>query len=529
MAKIPITRVGTIGVVKDLADQFLPLQAWTDAKNVRMRDVGVYRIEGERQVFGTPTVPPKWAMAVPGNAEYFWLYSDMDKVYVWNGTVHTDITKVATTYTGTDLDLWTGTLLGGVPILNNGAEVPQFWSNLSTAQRLTDLTNWPAGVTARALRAFGPYLLALNVTKSGTNFPNMVKWSHPADPGAVPSSWDETDETKDAGEVELTDVFAGGLVDGVALGGVFIVYKENSTHILRSINNRFIFDFDPLFPASGVLGIHCAREIPTKSQIFLATGDDIIIHGIQRGEIQSVLDSRARRFLLNDMDIPNRGRSFVVSNERQKEMWFCYPESGGTWPTKALIWDYSINTITFRDLNTVSFIASGIVEETSSPSYDASSDTYDSITGSYHAGVVGAEEQNLLMCLPDATELRKADVADDFDGVAISAHAERTGLTVIGVDRQGQPIVDLQTIKLISRVWIRATGAPFNVRVGAQEEEDGTIIWSSTETFTPGTDKFVDFTEPVSGRIIAVRVESTGGANWTVEGYDLIVEPLGEF
>ena len=37
------------------------------------------------------------------------------------------------------------------------------------------------------------YLIALDLTKSGTRYPHMVKWSAAADPGTVPASWDETD------------------------------------------------------------------------------------------------------------------------------------------------------------------------------------------------------------------------------------------------------------------------------------------------------------------------------------------------
>src|SRR5258706_476813 len=81
---------------------------------------------------------------------------------------------------------------------------------------------------AKIIRSFGPYLLALNVTKGANIYPHMVKWGHPADPGSVPSSWDETDETKDTGEKDLPDVTAGVIQDGLPLQGNFYVYKEGS-------------------------------------------------------------------------------------------------------------------------------------------------------------------------------------------------------------------------------------------------------------------------------------------------------------
>ena len=530
MARIPINQLGSIGVVRDIVNQFLPPQAWTNANNMRMRGDGAVRISGDIQVFDTPSVAPKWAMGVPGiSNEYFWLYSDGAAVHCYNGTAHADITQAATTYGATDVDLWTGTLLGGIPILNNDNDVPQYWPTLDNTVKLADVTAWPAGVSAKAIRAFGPYLLALNITKAGSNFPNMVKWSHPADPGALPISWDHTDETKDAGEVELTDVYAGGLVDGIPIGNVFVVYKENSAHILRYSNSRFVFQRDPLFPTTGILSLHCVAEIPVKGQVFLATGEDIVVHGLQRGEIQSLLDNRNRRTLNADIDTVNIKRSFCVSNEREKEMWFCYPEIGETWPTKALIWNYTDNTITFRDLEEVSFITNGIIQTAETVDWDSMVGNWDADPDTWSANLLGAASQNMLMCLPEVTQMRKVDTGDDFTGMDIDAFIERTDLAVIGVDRRGQPMVDVGVIKLINRVWVKARGAPFNVQVGAQEEEGGVIVWSSEELFTPGVDRFVDFFEPVSGRFIAIRFLSLGGLEWKVEGYDLDLEVLGTF
>ena len=52
--------LGKIGVVKDVASQELPINAWSDAMNMRFRNGGIERMKGEQQVFATPTVTPPW-------------------------------------------------------------------------------------------------------------------------------------------------------------------------------------------------------------------------------------------------------------------------------------------------------------------------------------------------------------------------------------------------------------------------------------------------------------------------------------
>ena len=63
-------------------------------------------------------------------------------------------------------------------------------------------------------------------------FTNMVKWSHQADPGTVPASWDETDPALDAGEKTLSDS-PGDNITGMQLGEDFIVYKYETCHVMR--------------------------------------------------------------------------------------------------------------------------------------------------------------------------------------------------------------------------------------------------------------------------------------------------------
>src|SRR6185503_8670264 len=116
-------------------------------------------------------------------------------------------------YNATGAVDWNGTLLGGVPIMNNGVDVPQFWAAYSVATKMANLTNWPATLRAKVIRAFGPYLLACNLTDGAVLKPHDVPWSEPAETGSVTGSWDITVRSTHAGQVSLPDVDSGLILD----------------------------------------------------------------------------------------------------------------------------------------------------------------------------------------------------------------------------------------------------------------------------------------------------------------------------
>ncbi len=527
MPKVPIDNLGTLGVIRDVPSHSLPPEAWSSALNVRFFDGKAERMLGHINVFGTPSLAYKWIMPAPTPSTYFWLAATLAKVHVWNDSAWTDITRVSGDYTATDADLWNGGLLGGVPIINNGVDDPQSWDPKTTGTKLVDLPNWPASTTARMLRPFGNFMVAMDVTKSGTRFEHMVKWSHPAVPGAVPPSWDETDATKDAGEKDLTDVQAGAIIEAFPLGNSLIIYKFGSVWSMQHVRGLFIFDFEKVFETVGILATNCVKGVPRRRQHFVATGDDLIIHnGV---EAESVIDRKMKKYVSAILDTTNFARSFVVANLAKNEMWFCLPLQGASTPNHAIIWNYIDGTITEKELPSVSFISLGIVSETESKIWDAQVGAWDIALDTWDDKKFRAQAFDLLMAEPGSTKLHLLDRGNTYDGTNFDAHLERTGLAIVGRDRQGEPRVDFTQRKMVTRIWVKATGAPFSVRLGAQEVEEGPVTWSPKQTFTPGVDRYVDMPEPVSGLLLAVRFESDSGRQWTISGYDLEVELLGEF
>ena len=519
--KIEVQKVGSIGIVQDQQQHGLPAATWTAGKNIRFLNSSASRIEGHSQIFSTPTVTPYAVFNVPGVADQtFWFYFSLAKAYVVESGVHNNVTRAAGDYTITEGRTWTNCILGGIPIFNNGTDKPQYWSALSVSQALQDLSNWPTNTRARVIRNFGSYLIAMNLTESGTNKPHKVLTSHKADPGALPSSWDETDATKDATTFELTDIKGGELMDGLGLGSQFIFYKKNSTHLMRFVGGQDIWSKDRLFEDSGILNTRCVCAFNKGTMHFVVTQNDIIKHSGTPGGVESVVEGKNKEAIFAEMDSTYYLNSFVVHNEKKKECWFVYPTTGNTIPNKAFIYNYVNKSHSFRDMDALG-ADFGVVSDTSGTQWNSSTSTWDTITGPWQA----AGREAILFASPGDIKLFKLDDGLAFGTATPLAFLERTDL-VYESDH-----IKFGTKVLITRIWPKLVGnGKWTIRVGASEYEQGPVTWSNSVLFDPTLGvPYMDVTPPISGRLPAVRFEQQENVASTLHGYDLRVSPLGEF
>lgn len=515
---------GQHGIISDRQPHELPLNAWSAGRNIRMKDGYVEKFLGHQAMFGTPTIVPYWLLPVAAPSAYFWIYAGLTKVYVWDGGTHTDITRAAGgDYNANANNNWTGGVLGGIPILNNGVDVPQQWNPQSVVTDLAPLSNWNAAHSCKSIRPFKRYLIALDVTKSGVRYPFMVKWSHPAAPGGVPSSWDETDATKDAGEWELKES-NGYVLDGFPMRDLFVIYKEDSIWGMQAIGGIAIFRFSNLFRSIGAISRRCAVEVVSGQHVVFSP-DDIVIHDGQTA--RSIIDAKRRRALFNAIDTTNFRRCFAASNLARQEVWFCYPETGQTLPNKAEVWNFNNATWATRDLPGVTHIESGIIDP------GAGTDQWQNAVGDWTAETTSWGEQGynaaltrILMASAQNTRLYQADVTTQEAGVNSTAYIERTGL---GFPlKVGQP-PDFSTRKLLKRLWPRiegTVGQSVSVYVGAQERVGGSVTYGAPKTFVIGTTKSLDFL--VNSPLHAIKVESTGSLEWRLHGYEVDVVPAGK-
>jgi hypothetical protein len=516
---MPIFRVptaGATGVVQDLSQTELPPQGFTDALNMRFLDGQATQFLGHGEIYPTAPVTPYHLLPVQVGGYRYWLYAGLAKIYAVaapGGTVtHTNLTRqtagVDVNYSGA-AGAWTSCSLSGIPILNPGntSDPPQAW-DLNLAHKFAALSAWPASTYCKSLRAYKNQLVALNVTKGATNYPFMVKWSHPADPGSVPISWDPTDPTVDAGEVDLAE---GGdpIQDGLQLGGTFIVYKQSSVWRMDYTGGAFINSFTKVLGTSGAMNVNCVVEIDGFHVVL--TNSDIIVHDGQSA--QSVLDKQMRRALFQKIDVSGFGLCFVAKNPFLNEVWICFPSGGATTCDTALVWNYKDKTTTFRQLPNLNYAAFGQVETALAGLWSGDGAGWSSDTTSW-AGADFTPDAVRMMMATSGGKLFLADSSAAFDTTTVTSYLERRSVPV-GAPEQ------MKTILSVRPRITGATGDTLTVKVGGSNDDPYSApTYDATASFTIGQQTSVDLTS--TWRYPAIRFENNGGASrWRLDSYDV--------
>lgn len=508
--RIALGSAGEVGVVSDLPAIDLPLNAWSRVENVRMKEACAEKALGYASAYSIdPTVAPYAVFPYKGPASVLWVYAGLAKLKVMDGTSESDITRVAGDYTGTATDKWTGGRLGDILIVNNGVDDPQQWGG-STGTPAADLSNWPASTTCGVMRPFKNFLVAGNIVKSGTSYPYMVKWSTAADPGAVPSTWDETDATALAGEKDLP-AEGGDVVDFRTLSGVNFVYKQGSIIAMRLVGGIFVFDFDDVLTRE--LGVFCVNAVQNftgrdhRRRSFVLGTDDVIVHDGR--SLQSVIDERNRRRLFDSIDPNNIANCFVAAHEGRKEMWLCYPSQNSTWCDKAFIWNWMDGSWGEQDLPDLAHMDFGFFDPNlTAPTYsNVGTETYAATTRRYNDTFFNPAARELIGASPANTELYQMDIGETFDGAAVDIVLERTGWGFI-LDRYGKPVPNKTIRKLITEIWPHFEGSgTVQIYVGGQETAEGPISWSGPFPFEIGVDDKINPWK--SAPLIAFRIQGS--------------------
>lgn len=534
MALINIDSVGDVGIILDAPAHTLPPTAWSAGENVRFFEGKVEKIRGQSAVFGTPTVAPHYCMPWKTSGEDRWIYAGTDNIYYTYNSVHYNITRYTTTPGDDDYDagtrpVWTGGNLHGVPILNHDNEVdyPQQWDGANS--RMKDLDNWPVNTYCKVMRTFQNFLVALNITKSANNYPYTVKWSHPADPGAVPTSWDETDATKLAGEQTISQS-GGHLIDCVPLAGQNIIYKEDSIWAMRLAGSQFVFNFSELSSTIGALSLNCIKEF-YRQHLIVGTSDIVLFDGVTP---KSILNKRVRNWFFNSLHPSFYDKTVVTVHYPTREVWVCFVESGSTstYLTKALIWNWDTNAWSVKDLPDISFLNYGRIIDSGVETFNGVSGTFNTDLGIYNSGTFGSptELQTLMTKAYTTNELLIADNSYTDRGTNFHTYIERTGLAIAGKSMDGSLVIDPASVKFIRSVFLKISApveCTIQVSIGMQENMDGSVTWDGPHDFTIGVDHRVDVA--ISGKYLCIRIEDENDVPWELSGYTIDLDIISKY
>lgn len=495
---------GQVGLVKDAQPQELADGAWSDGANVRFRSGCVERMKGDQKVFDNPTAAPLWLQAYYQGGKRYWVHACAAAVFADDASGRLDITPTTAPSGGVD-DRWTGGVGSGVLVMNNGKDAPLYWGGTG---KLQPLPAWPADTKAKSLRPYKSFLVALGITNPSGDFPHLVKWSVPAVPGAVPASWDHTDVTKIAGEMDLAEE-PSLLVDQMVLGDANIIYKENSMYAMRATGGMDVFSFQRLPGSVGALARGCIASTPIGHVVL--THGDVILHSGQGPK--SIINGRMRRWLFRTMDSTNRARSFVVTNPAASEVWVCFPALGDLACTLAATWNWIDDTWSIRTLDQATYGATGQLDASVSKAWDAQAYAWQDAAAAWDEDELSPAQERLLLCTA-APRLLATDVTGTRDGAAYTSYLERTGIT----------LGDASTVKTVRGLRVRldaAAGARVQFEVGASMASDQPIAWSPPVVYTAGQEAYNQLDTFASGRFLAVRATSLDNQPFRFASYDV--------
>ena len=389
-------------------------------------------------------------------------YHPTDEIVTPTGTTATGDNL----YSATNTENWRATILNGLLVATNGYDTAQMWPLASGVPSKTvplrELKNWQATTSyCKSISAFRTFLVGLNWSIGGDEYPNLVKWSTEAASLSPPNSWVESDATLDAGEYQLTDT-PGKIIDGLPYGDSFLIYKEDSIYIMNFVGTPYIFSFKLLSPTVGLLTKNAVAEFE-GGHFFVGNSDCYITNGQQ---VTALLPNKMRREMFSDLNGDNYNKVFVVADHARNEMLACYPAGVSTIPNKALIWNWKDNTFSLRDVPDLYHINSGIAAITTGTTWPPQTTLDGAITAGSPATsgsltVDSTVASDAVFSTPTGTLILQGD-ADPYVGEQIT-YTGTTSTSFTGITRGANSTIaashsDGITVNQITTTWDTVPG-----------------------------------------------------------------------
>ena len=333
----------------------------------------------------------------------------------------------------------------------------------------------------------------------------MVKWSDIAVPGAIPTSWAETNPALDAGEQDLAET-PDVIVDGLPLGDNFIVYKERSMYAMTYVGAPYIFRFQRLPGDSGMLARGCGVATPV-GHVVLSAGDVVVNAG--QG-VLSIANGAIRDYIFKNISSVYYKRAFVTANPQKSEVWVCFPFGDVATCNRACVWNWETKAWGVRYLTNVTSGAFGQVNLlASATTWDADSTSWASDSTGWNENEYSPAEARLIMC-HDTPLISLQDTGTTDFGSLIPAVLERTGMTM-------DDAASVKTVRGLIPLIDGPVGTQVSIQIGAAMTADTAPAWSAAQTYTLGTSHRID--SFAVGRFLSVRFTNSDYGAWRIKSF----------
>lgn len=543
---LPVRNLGSIGVVTDINPYNLPIAGFTAANNVRFDEGKIKRSVVFRTVQDDIQAANSGILTEPRGAMGIVPASGFDSVIVVSANfdileyTNASLSNVrgAVTVMPSINNPFTMCVLADVSYINRVDKVPVH--RAPNATTFSDLPNWNTQWRCAALRPFGDFLIAMNMTEGANNYPNRVRFSDIVQANQIPATWDEADVTASAGFNDLVQMQTA-IVDGAELGTNFIFYSETEVMLMEFTGGTFIFNFRKLFSDDGVINQNCIVEADGKHFVFGNT--DIYVH--DGNTKQSIADEKVRQRIYSTLNIKNADRCFTMQNKELSEIYFCY-QSGDALVSfdnvdrcnRAAVFNYKNNTWSFMDLPNVSAGTTANIDTVTT--YAQAQGTYATIGGSYfeqgdsfgrHTIMVG--DRSTAHNLP-YEKMYALDLPDEGSSIAFAIDENATKPPIferIGLDLDEMK-QSIDGYKVITRILpqlstLNTDNTTFNFQFGASDIPNQTPTYGSVVSFDTATDYKID--SRAAGRYLSYKVTLAADdyKDFSFSGFDIDVTTTG--
>lgn len=526
------------GINRDLSPFELPPEIWSDGRNINFRRNRTNRQLGYRNPFvlNGLSVSPLWVGYFHDGVKPWWVYASEAAIVKTDGVTNATLSSG---FNATRDDNWYGCNFNSVLVMNNKNDHPQylpetpfvpfafdtvdplpFWGT-PAADTIPEPAHpayrWGDNSRCELIRAHKNYLFALNCYDvDGEHYHSMVRWSSPAQLGDVPPSWDPTSPSEQAGLYVLSDS-PGVILDGKTLGDYFVVYKTDAVWLIQFIGGAFNFSFRKLFSDdAGMLAHECVAEF--EGQHFVMSPTGAYVHN--GSSKQEIMEPWVKDQFFKNVNIDLMKNTRVIADHNNSEIWVYYTtkDSSTGWCDQALVWNWTTQLWTIRELTGISYIAEGIVTPT-----EMTSDTWDSDAESWEQDQTSWNSSQSV----DPTELGL--VLTDYVNNQLYANEtdnKQAGQVMTGwVERIGIDFDDDFQFKYLSRVIPHIEGStPVTITLYASNIQDRNPVIQQVSVFDPVNDWDVD--SHLSGRYLGIRFSCDG--DFILNGYTLVFTVTGQ-
>lgn len=536
MAILPIRKLGSVGIIRDIDPFDLPLNAFSSGVNVRFANGVVQRGPVFRDIKSLSSNATFIDSLTPlTGLDYIIVGYATGQIVRYTGSTTTTMTAAGWVNNSIDTQ-YTACNLSDVYYTNREDRVPWYVAR-STLGNFAALPNvgglgWSSTWRCKSLRAYNNQLIAINMTE-GADYPTTVRWSDVTVVGSPPAQWVPS-TTNSAGRTTLAEM-VNPLIDGLTLRNVFILYSRDEVWAMEPSLDDNIYNFRRIFTNAGVINKNCVVELDGKHYVF--GFDDIFMHdGVQK---KSISEGRVRQYIYRTMNKRFIDKFFTVHNRALNEIMFCYVSgdelvawpNDGTACNRAAVYNYVADTWTFYDLPMSNF--AGTANLDGSLVWNDANSSWNLTGGSWMDNDDGYKRNIMFVGITSGALTPKIHTLEAYDTGSTSAPVDTVATTQCFVRRDG---VDLDEIQAELRGWkniiaiypqgrVYQSGNPLTFTFGASTLPDASPTLGTPMTFDGDTDYKLDYRD--AGRYLSMLVSYDDYKSFQLGGLDIDVVITG--